>query len=248
MCRIAILWGNFEDEFRSIFQSLSDVASEDPLRLDKDGRKLSHKDGWGFLNINKERIVFNRYSTPLRRDTKVPEISNGIIMMHARAAAPSEGMGVLNNHPFHATDQRYEVYMVHNGWFDKNKINETLGYEHPEFINDTEVFLNFVMTIDGDMKTRLAKAMEISKRKEYIKGGANILVVAVDRRPPNVLSIFYHADNAPGKEFKEYNKLYAVKNEKFKGVFSSSIIRSSYFPKDLKTSEIERGKLYSEEL
>lgn len=247
MCRIVLLWGDFDEDFPPIFQSFADIATEDPVRSKEVGKKVAHKDGWGLLNVTSERIVLDKRSTSLTRDTELPKVFNGALMMHTRAAAPNEGMGVLNNHPFHLSDEKYDVYIVHNGWFDKYKINEAIGYSHPELINDTEIFADFFMSLEGDMKTRISKALEISKQKEYIKGGANIYVIVKDRETLET-SIFYHADNAPGKEFTEYNRLYAIGNGKWKGIISSSLIYSSHFPKSLNPTEIERGKLYSEEL
>ncbi len=242
-----LLWGNISDKFKPIFQSLSDVATGDPLLPENEGKKFSHKDGWGFLNVNKEKIVLSKYSTQLTRETNLPAIFDGILMIHARAAAPGEGAGVLNNHPFHAADDRYDVYLAHNGWFDKYKINEMLGYGHPELINDSEIFLKFVMSLEGDMNARMKKALEISKENGYIKGGANIFVIAINRENLNI-SVFYHSDVAAGKEFKEYNKLYYIKDERFEGVVSSSVILSMHFPKDLEITQIIRGKLYNIEL
>ncbi|MEM3830173.1 MAG: hypothetical protein QXP36_13310 [Conexivisphaerales archaeon] len=247
MCRIILLWGDFKDDFPTIFRSLSDVATEDPLHPKNGDKGFSHKDGWGFLNLNKEKIVLNKYSSPLTRSTEPPSIFNGVLMVHVRAAAPNEGVGVLNNHPFHVSDDKYDAYIVHNGWFDKYKINESIGYEHPELVNDTEVFINFVMSFKGDMQKRLSEALENAKQKKYLKGGANIFVLAIDRETLNV-TIFYHADVASEKEFQEYNKLYAIRGKKWDGIVSSSLIYSSFFPKNLAPIEIERGKLYTKQL
>ncbi|MGC8618422.1 MAG: hypothetical protein ACP5UZ_06770 [Thermoplasmata archaeon] len=243
MCRIVLMWGEVANMFPDIFKSFSDVATEDPLLSKVDGQARGHKDGWGFLNLNKEKIVFSKSFSRLTRDTGTPSVFNGVVMMHARLAAPNEGMGVLNNHPFHVADERYDVYIVHNGWFDKYKINESLGFDRPELINDTEIFIDFVMSQEGNISTRLSRALDISKKEGYINGGANIFVVAVDRETLKI-SIFYHADVATGKEFKEYNKLYTAGDQNWKGVFSSSIIYSKFFPKSLEPKEIERGKLY----
>ncbi|MEM4066879.1 MAG: hypothetical protein QXV17_08465 [Candidatus Micrarchaeaceae archaeon] len=48
MCRMVMLWGHFIPEFELIFKSPVDVAEDDPLA---GVRPVSHKDGWGLLNI-----------------------------------------------------------------------------------------------------------------------------------------------------------------------------------------------------
>ncbi|MEM3906781.1 MAG: hypothetical protein QXZ17_07955, partial [Nitrososphaerota archaeon] len=96
MCRMVMLWGNFVPEFELIFKSLVDVAEDDPLAKN---RPVSHKDGWGLLNIYDGGLELKRYGTPLTSRVPTPRVEDGVVIVHVRLAAPSEGKGVLNAHP-----------------------------------------------------------------------------------------------------------------------------------------------------
>ncbi|MEM3192006.1 MAG: hypothetical protein QW292_07955, partial [Candidatus Parvarchaeota archaeon] len=187
-----------------IFKSLVDVAEDDPLAKN---RPVSHKDGWGLLNIYDGGLELKRYGTPLTSRVPTPRVEEGVVIVHVRLAAPSEGKGVLNAHPFHLQDERYDVYISHNGWFDKFEMNKTLGLKSVRNINDTEAFLKLVMSQDGSIEDRIRAALYISKEKRYIKGGANIFLAAIERET-KITSVIYYSDVAPEKEYTEYEKLY----------------------------------------
>ncbi len=242
MCRMVLLWGNFSGQFRSIFKSLSDVAQDDPL-LRKGSKTFSHKDGWGYLNVSGESIELRRFAAPLNFKVRPPSAKDGVALIHARAAAKGEGMGILNAHPFHSQDETYDVYITHNGWFDKYMMNKALGLESVTKMNDTEVFLKLIMNQNGPIDERVKAALELSKRNDYMKGGANIYVAGL-KRGTSRASIIYHTDTAPEREYGEYNKLYFIEGKNWSGVISSSIKLSKYFPKGVKIGDVERGKVY----
>lgn len=242
MCRMALMWGNIENDFPMIFKSVSDVAMNDPLLKRDSIRGFSHKDGWGYLNISGDSIDYKRYATPLTLAVSPPPAVKGIVMVHARAAAAGEGLGVLNAHPFHSQDEDYDAYITHNGWFDKFKINESLKLKSVNSMNDTEVFLSLVMAQNGTMYDKLHAVLELSRERGYFRGGANIFVAAL-KRGTKELSIFYHTDIGVGNEYGEYYRLYHIKSEEWQGVVSSSVMLSGYLPKGLKTEVVERGKL-----
>ena len=239
MCRMVLLWGEFSPEFESIFRSLADVAEDDPLAKKK---PVSHGDGWGLLNLYKEGLELKRYGTPLTLRVPTPRVENGVAIVHVRLAAPSEGMGVLNAHPFHLQDERYDVYISHNGWFDKFEMNKTLGLGSVKNMNDTETFLKLLMTQNGSREDRVREALDISKENGYIKGGANIYVVATERET-NATHVIYHSDVAPGNDYTEYEKLFLLSGSNWSGVISSSLKESKFFPKGVNIEEIERGRI-----
>ena len=243
---MVLLWGNFSYDFASIFRSLQDVAQDDPI-LRKEGKKGVHKDGWGFLNITNDSIEFERFATPLTLKTPQPTFRDGAAIIHARAAASGEGSGVLNAHPFHEQDETYDVYISHNGWFDKEEINKLLKLETVMSMNDTEVFLRLVMSQKGTINARVKTALELSRKNGYLKGGANIFITAL-KKGTNKMSIIFHSDVGPGKEYNEYYRLYSIKGRNWNGVVSSSLKLSEYFPKDVEPSQIERGKIYTSEI
>lgn len=246
MCRMILLWGNFSDDFGSIFRSLEDVAQDDPL-LRKDGKKGSHKDGWGFLNITDDSIEYRRFATPLTLKTSEPKVRDGLAIVHARAAAPGEGLGVLNTHPFHEQDETYDVYISHNGWFDKEGMNDILELETVKSMNDTEVFLRLVMSRKGTIETRVKNALDLSRKNGYIKGGANIYIIAL-RKATNETTIIFFSDVGPELDYNEFYRLYSITGVNWNGIVSSSLIISDYFPNKIEFSPIERGKIYTRKI
>lgn len=247
MCRMALVWGDLEGDFEAIYKSLADVAQKDPLLVDKEGKNKQHKDGWGFLNLSGDSLIVKREIAPLTVNSERPIAKKGAVILHARLAAPNEPMGILNVHPFHASDESYDVYLAHNGWFDKYKLNDSLGLRNVERMNDTEVFLKYVMSFEGDLYTRLDKALKASKEKGYLKGGSNILALGIDRNS-NEPSVYYHCDQSKEREFTEYNKLYKISNRDLSAVVSSSLIHSEFFPKEFHRETLTRSNLYTEKL
>ena len=243
MCRMVLLWGDFESVSEPIFRSLSDVAENDPLARN-DNEPFSHKDGWGVLNISNERIKLERYGNPLTLGVSPPDTRKGVALIHVRAAAKGEGMGILNAHPFHMQDETYDVYITHNGWFDKYKINKLLKLGSVKNMNDSEVFLKLVMTQKGSVENRVRAALRLSRKNGYMKGGANVYVVSI-KRGTNEVSIIYHTDTSQEKTYGEYNKLYFIKGKTWTGVTSSSLRLSRYFPKEIEMEELKRGKIYT---
>lgn len=244
---MALMWGNLENGFEAIYKSLVDVAQRDPLLVDKEGKNKQHKDGWGFLNLTRDSLFVKRVVTPLTVNSEKPTVKKGVVILHARLAAPNEPMGILNVHPFHASDESYYVYLAHNGWFDKYQLSDNLGLRSVEKMNDTEVFLKYVMSFEGNLYSRLDNALKESKERGFLKGGSNIFALGIDRNN-NEPSVYYHCDQSKEREFTEYNKLYKISNGEWSAVVSSSLTLSNFFPKEFQMGPLARSKLYVERL
>lgn len=229
------LKGEFEEDFPEIFAALQEVAKSDPLL-----RGESHSDGWGYVYYNGSSFVHERRSEPIYT-AAVPKVESGFVVVHARNAAPGEPLGVLNSHPHHRSDRRYEFYLTHNGWFDKGKIAGLLGERDAGLSTqtDSEFFLELVFTLSGNPRERLETAARLSKEHDLVKTTMNIFLLGMDKATGSA-TVAYYTD---AKEYSEYVTLYSGHGTSWSGVFSSSIPLSSRFPASLRLEKVERDKV-----
>lgn len=243
MCRMLAISGNFSDDYPDIMMAFSDVTRKDPLADAKKSRSESHPDGWGLVHHAIGAIHHEKHELPFFND-KIQEFGSGNLILHARQAAPGEPMGVTRAHPFFATDGVYDVFLCHNGWFDKDAISHEMSLDHPENYVDTEIFLKYTMSFPGTIHEKLNKSLGASFRKNMVKSSANILALSINRKH-NSAEILYYTNVSESNEYDEYYRLYLIVSAHWKGVFSSSIIKSPNFPKNCKISEVPRGRILS---
>jgi predicted glutamine amidotransferase len=229
------LKGEFEEDFPAIFEALQEVARSDPLLHGE-----SHSDGWGYVYYDGSSLVHERQREPVYA-ASVPNVKSGFVVVHARNAAPGEPLGALNSHPHRRSDRRYELYLAHNGWFDKKKIIGLLGEREANLSaqTDSEFFLELIFTLSGDPRERLETAAGLSKEHDLIKTAMNIFLLGVDRATGSA-TVAYYTD---AKEYSEYVTLYRGRGTSWSGVFSSSIRFSSRFPSSLGLEKVERDKV-----
>ena len=243
MCRMLAMTGDFSHVFPGIVRAFSEVTRKDPL-ADKDkGRSESHLDGWGFVYSGNGIIRHEKHDLPFFND-EIQDFGSGSIIIHARQAAPGEPMGVSRNHPFYASDGRYDIFLCHNGWFDKDAISREISLTDPENYVDSEVFLKYAMKFPGTDLDKISASLETAFRENMIKSSANILALSIDRMSLSS-KILYYTDVSEAKAYDEYYKMYFGEGSHWMGVFSSSIIRSRHFPENCKIKEVPRGKLLS---
>lgn len=234
--------GDYGSDFKAITDSFLEITKNDPIITSKEGDFTSHDHGWGYVLHDEENLDFFRSKTPVF-DTTLPLFSSGNLVMHARKAASGEPMGTLACHPHFESDNRYEVFLAHNGWFDKKAIAQELDLNGFENLVDSQMFLKYIMTFQGEFKNRLESALLRAKSKSMIKTTANLMILAIDRNTGHS-TIYYYTDIAEREEYTNYVKLYSVKGENWTGVFSSSIIVPSYFPGRSKATEVKRGVVH----
>ncbi len=219
--------GDFSGDYENLFLSLQDVARDDPIRREMQSSWFSHDDGWGFVFYNKNTLIHERFKEPIFKSNIVSIPKDGILIMHARKASENEPKGVLHAHPHVRYDRNYIVFLAHNGSFNKDILAGMLNEKNKEKQTDTEFFLEFLMSLEGNMVDRINKMIEIAKEREIIEKASNIFILSVEKLTGNV-NLFYYSF---AKDLNEYIKLYRVKSETWEGIFSSSIIRSKYFPR-----------------
>lgn len=243
MCRMLCLAGNYLPEYSSIMRSFWEITEKDPIITNKDGTFTSHDDGWGYVFHDGKDLEYFRSYEPIFKSS-IPELPEGKIIMHARKAAPGEPKGIFACHPHFESDENYEVYLAHNGWFDKAALSKELDLKESEKYVDSHVFLKYIMSFSGDIEKRLRSALNKSRESGFIKTTANLMVLSLDRTTGKS-KIYAYTDVAESREYTEFVRLYQIEGNGWKGIFSSSIIYSHSFPKNLRISEVPRDRIIS---
>lgn len=239
MCRMFCLTGDYSDDFDAIRRSFLEVTKKDPIITSKEGNFTSHDHGWGYVHQSGKSLDYYRSSNPVF-ESALPDFSSGNLIVHARKAATGEPMGTMASHPHFESDDRYEVFLAHNGWFNKQAIAREMGIEKFSMFVDSQMFLKYIMSYNGEFEDRLNSALSDAKKKGLINSTANLMILAVDR-DTSESRIYYHTDVAEGHDYTNYVKLYHVRGKRWQGVFSSSIIVPEAFPRNLNPVEVKRG-------
>jgi predicted glutamine amidotransferase len=237
-----MLKGSFSSDFEGIFTSLQEVARVDPLLENKGPSDGSHSDGWGYLNITDSKIEYVKFGTPIFHHEKL-DTGDGVIMCHARNAAPNEPLGVNFAHPHYSSNDRFDFFLSHNGWFNKEGISSILKRNDSAYHTDSEMFLYLVSSLEGEPESRISEAIELVKERGLIRSSANLLFTVIDRKSQDY-EAFYYSDAAAKSNYGTYQKLFLVRNERWSGVFSSSIVKANSFHFTENAEEVERGKLF----
>lgn len=241
MCRMFCLTGDYSDDFGLIFKSFLEVTKNDPIITAKEGDFRSHDHGWGYVYHSGKSVDYFRSSVPVFNST-MPEFYNGNLIVHARRAATGEPMGTMASHPHFESDDQYEVYLAHNGWFNKSAIAREMGINNYGTLVDSHMFLKYIMSFKGEFAERLHNALTEAKKKNLIISTANLMILAVERET-GMSKMYYYTDSAEGFEYTDYVKLYLVRGKRWRGVFSSSILVPDQFPKYLGAVEVVRGTI-----
>lgn len=236
-----ILKGNFSEEFDTIFQISKKISNSDPLHFMDKNLPSNHLDGWGFVNLSDHDVTYFRTDLPLA-DAYPRGVENGYLLFHMRNAARGEPMGIQNSHPFHISTEDGDFYLIHNGWFDKEKIANFMGLKNYKNENDSLVFLRFLVSINGKVEERIQESIRISLDKEFIKSTANIMLLFIDKL--GKAKGFALSEASRTTNYGKYHELYMMETDSWKGVFSSSFLEFEQLRKLGKVTKLERGRLY----
>ncbi|MFP3235753.1 MAG: hypothetical protein RXR74_05105 [Nitrososphaeria archaeon] len=141
MCRMLVAVGRFEaGELRSMVRALREAAAYDPYGEALYGER-SHDDGWGILiarldgsaalHHRSTRPIFSSGSDP---ESAIPGWAAGapvVLMAHARKASEGTPVDLASTHPVHASSAWGDLYIVHNGSFDRGKLDGLIGEAAP---------------------------------------------------------------------------------------------------------------------
>lgn len=231
--------GNFGSDVSNLFDSLVEVCKKDPDFPSDWKANPSHDDGWGYVSYEDESIDFKRYRDAIF-NSEVPKFNdNGILVVHARKAASGEPVGLLDAHPHHRGNSQYDVYLVHNGSYNKAKIAEMLGDTNLNNQPDSEFFLEYLMKQNGSIEEKIRKTLEDADKYDFVKTTNNIFILAVDKSSGKA-RLFYYGFS---KRDYDYITMYRVENDDWRAIVSSSLLKAAKLPKNLKITKVEQRKL-----
>lgn len=231
--------GKYGDDIGDLFGSLVEVCKNDPFFPPDWNADPVHDDGWGYVMYDENAIDFKRYKEPIF-SSKPPEFNReGLLIVHARKAASGEPVGLLDAHPHHRGDSQYDVYLVHNGSYNKDKIAEKLHDSNLKNQPDSEFFLDYLIRQNGSIEDRIRKTLDDADKYDFVKTTNNIFILAVDKST-RMGRLFYYGFS---KRDYEYIVMYRVEGNGWKGVISSSMLKASKLPKDLKITRVEQKEL-----
>ncbi|OWP55562.1 MAG: hypothetical protein B2I17_09305 [Thermoplasmatales archaeon B_DKE] len=243
MCRMFGIVGDFQEAFPDLFNALQDVARHDPLLELSGNEPPRHSDGWGYVSSSSGSLVHFRTANPIYNSGPIdPE--NGFFIAHARKASPSEPLGATNSHPYHASDETMEVYLAHNGAFEKRGLADIIGIKETEDQTDSEFFLQLMMLQKGTLMQRLGGALGIIRQHRLLAGTPNLIVLGI-RKDNGMPELLYYTAAPNSGVYTEYNRLYLVRGNGWTGVFSSSITGSEFFPEDTEKEVVRTGVILS---
>ena len=128
----------------------------------------------------------------------------------------------------------------HNGAFDKRKIADLLRVESVEGQTDSEFFLELLMSKDGSVLEKLRSSIADMHDQDLVKSTGNIFLIYRDKMTGEQGAYCYSTAKKPS----EYTALYSVKGPDWSGVFSSTIIKSKYFPDSFKAEKVPMDVLF----
>lgn len=239
LCRMFTMFGDFGSDVQRIFDSLVEVCESDPLFPVERKKKPSHDDGWGYVTLDDDSIDFRRYRSPIFRSRRPDFPDHGIVVVHARKAASGEPVGMLDSHPHHRSNTEYDVYLVHNGSYNKDRIAEALNEGNLNNQPDSEFFLEYLLKQEGNIEEKIRKTLDDADKYDFVKTTNNIFILAVDKATRKG-RVFYYSFS---KNKNEYVTMYRVEKDSWKGVVSSSLLKASDFPKDVTVTKVNEKEL-----
>lgn len=245
MCRMMLLKGEYEQDFPDIFKCFQKASFKDPYPdPETDYSYITHGDGWGYLNVANNDFSWIRKKDPVY-EAGIPNIRNGTLLMHSRKASDDQPGGVLNNHPFTSMSGEYQMFLAHNGWFDKYSLSPKNGKRSLDNMTDSEAFLFRIA--DKDLNTYEDLSEEFSRLEEdgvnFALANVFLTVFKKGSERETVKSYYFTEKGKGGTVYGEIDKLYLVESDKWTGVFSSSVLYFPEFPKYGRISVVQRGQL-----
>jgi glutamine amidotransferase len=228
-----------------VVESLRKAASSDPIAAEFLGEDR-HGDGWGALIIgfrdSKPSAFHYRSVRPIFEEDPVgiikPYLSSlvggtVVVMVHARAASTGTPVNVFSTHPVKAvTRGGSELYMMHNGSFNKDDILKLLNLgDLAGRYNDTYIAnLALAGRVSNDVNRD-----DLAWLLNYTRTGANLGVVLVGDGVASVVVGSYFRLMGDGKdELRErYYRLYHC-NANDLWVYTSSTLIEHYRPTELR--------------
>jgi|ECHhosMinimDraft_1075155.scaffolds.fasta_scaffold00757_6 predicted glutamine amidotransferase len=217
MCRMFAYYGSSRERLLTLMDCLRQAARRDVLIP---GGAGSHDDGWGMVILTKEGVLHYRSGKPVFEDqVEIPRFHGEVMaIVHARKAADGQPVGSHFSHPFVESNDRFTLYMAHNGTVRKEELGNIMLAQFGVKLDvgqlvDTEVALKFVMA-KGDLQEAVRELMG------YTKTALNLFLLKVQRsRQASLLYLsHYNADYPKSRglseeDYRRYVDLYLSQEE-----------------------------------
>jgi len=243
LCRLLAIIGKPNNTIKNVFKYFIEVSKRDELLLSLNPRSSGrHGDGWGIVAIgaygNKYSYIMYRCNKAIYEDNNVDNIVDQInsfdyivSIIHSRAASAKNTVHYTNSHPFPASTNNFEAWLIHNGFVDIEKLSKTLyGYYDPAFkenISDTVFALQYIVRNAGrQKKTGLNESIMFSLRdicREYTKTAfmSMLLVNEYNSYTANL----YITSCCKNSNKMEYYRLYTTSHRNLIFFYSSSLAK-----------------------
>jgi len=204
--------GNSHDELLNLFRALKQSAKNDEVARGL-GKNAVHKDGWGYVIINVNRVVYKRSGDPIfLEDLRPPSLSGPFLaVFHARQASPQSPTGAFFSHPFSRETLGKVLFLAHNGSISKQKL-PTLG-----------ISLDYSEYVDSEAALELLEQRGIQSGVNYLKeiatGLLNLFIIEINK-VDRVASLYFFNYST---QLDEYGRFYEGETSSGRFVFSSTL-------------------------
>ncbi len=201
----------------------------------------SHGDGWGFVIASLEDLALYKTLRPIYEDDVniiidvLRRLKSDLlaVLIHARAASEMTPINLISTHPIPASSRYGELYIVHNGEFNRISLAAELGLSKGEALGFSDTYL----------ATRyLAKALrrgiefdDIVGLLRHVKTAGNIAILFIGEGHIEVVIGSYY--KLKGDEKDEFRRRYYTL---YKCKFEDVILYSSSTLVDFYMSEKQR--------
>ncbi|AAY81153.1 class II glutamine amidotransferase [Sulfolobus acidocaldarius] len=236
MCRMFAYYGSSWSKVEELFNCLSRSAEVDPYF-----NNSSHKDGWGFVIVTRDKIIHYRSGRPIFEDTLPIKLNDQemIAVFHARQASAGNPIGSQFSHPYLEVNQNGSIFLAHNGSVDKERLLKEVSM-NSEYVVDSELALKFISRFKD-----LYEGVEVLKG--YTKSALNLFLVNISRLGEAELYYLNYVSPSHWDRVKSgrtnaspnYYDLY-INSEDGDAVFSSTL---SYYCSELGERKAEYSRL-----
>ncbi len=244
-CRMFLYYGDAKVAMN--FQNSLKLAAKKDIFNNK-----SHGDGWGSVILSKNSETYIRRSESIYNHDQLEYFINSdgkiAILSHARLASETEQKrGWIDVHPFRIFMENETLYIAHNGYIDKKKLEEGYGIKTKNF-TDSESFAYLIQRMDGDAMGNIKEIIDFL-HKNGLAGTLNLLCLGY--RYDGKLRICYYSDFITKNE--NYSSLIEYHNKEEISVMSSTVayylnlVDDELKPLKNNVSKVEKGKFFKME-
>lgn len=209
--------GNSRAELNKLYSSLLRSAQFDEIRAKFAPTSAQHRDGWGYVIFNNERLHHYRTAKAIFEDNyTLPYLTGKIFaLFHARLASDdSPNHGCIFSHPFSMASDLKVIFICQNGKIP----NALLPKEFPQNKMSTEYTLELIAKYGT--KDAIKKVIGMGKST------TNLLILEIDRQ--SMKPLIYCLNRYKKTDDSDKNEYYTMYQKKMRygnAVFSSTLTK-----------------------